>query len=70
MIYIFGQFVLFAHLQIENRYISKIDVLLQRIKIMFERTEDAKRQILRDKHTLLEDYVTEYLFEHQFFIAD
>lgn len=35
---------------------------------MFERTEDARAQILRDKHTLLEGYVTEYLFEHQFLI--
>lgn len=33
---------------------------------MFESIEDAKKQILRDKHTLLEGYVTEYFFEQQF----
>ncbi len=35
---------------------------------MFEQPEKAKAQILRDKHTLLEGYVTEYLFEQQFLI--
>lgn len=35
---------------------------------MFELPEEARAQILRDKHTLLEGYVTEYLFEQQFFI--
>lgn len=33
---------------------------------MFENIADAKGQILQDKHTLLEGYVTEYLFERQF----
>lgn len=33
---------------------------------MFENSESAKRQILRDKHTLLEGYITEYLYENQF----
>ncbi len=33
---------------------------------MFEQSKEAKEQILRDKHTLLEGYVTEYLFEKQF----
>lgn len=36
---------------------------------VFETIEEAKRQILRDKHTLLEGYVSEYLFEQQFFNA-
>lgn len=35
---------------------------------MFELLEEAKGQLLRDKHTLLEGYVTEYLFEQQFLI--
>lgn len=33
---------------------------------MFEDLSSAEAQILRDKHTLLEGYVTEYLFERQF----
>ena len=33
---------------------------------MFEDPDRARQQILRDKHTLLEGYVTEYLFEDQF----
>lgn len=33
---------------------------------MFESTDDARKQILRDKHTLLEGYVSEYYFEQQF----
>lgn len=33
---------------------------------MFEDAFFAKRQILKDKHTLLEGYVTEYLYENQF----
>ena len=36
---------------------------------MFEFPYYAKKQILRDKHTLLEGYVTEYLFETQFLKA-
>ena len=36
---------------------------------MFERFEDAEKQILQNKHTLLEGYVTEYLFEKQFPLA-
>lgn len=33
---------------------------------MFENLSDARKQLLRDKHVLLEGYVTEYLFEKQF----
>ena len=33
---------------------------------MFEDAFFAKRQILKDKHTPLEGYVTEYLYENQF----
>lgn len=33
---------------------------------MFEDPARAKSQILKDKHTLLEGYVTEYLYERQF----
>lgn len=33
---------------------------------MFENLLDAKQQLLKDKHALLEGYVTEYLFEKQF----
>lgn len=33
---------------------------------MFEDLAEAREQILRDKHTLLEGYVSEYLFEQQF----
>ena len=33
---------------------------------MFEDPTVAKRQLLKDKHSVLEGYVTEYLFERQF----
>lgn len=33
---------------------------------MFESDSAAKKQIFKDKHTLLEGYVSEYLFEKQF----
>lgn len=33
---------------------------------MFENLSDARQQLLRDKHSLLEGYVAEYLFEMQF----
>jgi hypothetical protein len=36
---------------------------------VFEFASQAKKQILRDKHTLLEGYVTEQLFESQFLEA-
>ena len=32
----------------------------------FDNEQDAVKQVLRDKNTILEGYVTEYLFEHQF----
>ncbi len=37
---------------------------------MFEAAGCAERQLLRDKHTLLEGYVTEYLFERQFLLPE
>ena len=36
---------------------------------MFEFPYHAKKQILRDKHALLEGYVTEHLFKPQFLDA-
>ncbi len=33
---------------------------------MFERTQDARRLLLKNKHTILEGYITEYLYKQQF----